>query len=825
MRLVPAALAVWAVMLMGLGFGPVGGGVATAGAGVVAAIALWKGRRPWLLAAAGCAAAAGLVIVAHTLAVGLHPLRALADRGAAVTLHVVVDDDPRAVRASAYGSQTGEPSMVVVPATLTGASADDTDWTLGGSVVLLAPHEGWHGLLPGQALTAEGLLVPADRADLTIAVLRVRGPPQHVLAPPWWQGVAATLRAGLREAAAAALTPSGAGLLPGLAVGDTSVLSAKVEADFRAAGLTHLLAVSGANLAIVSGAVVGLLTLLGAGPRFAAGVGAVALVGFVVLVRPSPSVLRAGVMAAIVLLALGAGRSRAAVPALAAAVLVLLVVDPSLAVDVGFALSVTATAALVLLAPGWARRLQQRGLARWPAEALAVSVAAFVVTAPIVAGLNGELNLVAVVANLLAAPAVAPATVLGVLAALVSPLGAPVATAVAWTSTPAVWWLVFVADQAAAVPGATLPWVEGVVGALLLVGVLVVVVALARSRAVRALMIALAVGAALVLVPSRLRPPGWPPEAWSVVACDVGQGDAIVLATGVPGWAVLVDAGPEEGLVDACLRRLGVHHLAMVVLSHLHADHVGGIAGAVRGRGVGAIALGPVHEPRWALGVVRKAAADARAPLVALAKGTRLRWPALTVDVIGPVHPAGEVDAEDGAAVNDGSLVLRLGTPAGTVLLTGDAEVAAQSDLLAAGAGLQADVLKLPHHGSRSTSSAFLRAVGARTVLVSVGAGNRYGHPNLRLLGELERAGARVRRTDLSGDLAVIGGAGGLALVARGDPLPARRRRCPGVRPSGRRCVRRGRPAPRAPPSSWRARWRWGRPGRLRRRGSSGRPR
>ncbi|MEJ3652705.1 ComEC/Rec2 family competence protein [Actinomycetes bacterium KLBMP 9759] len=800
MRLVPAALAVWAVMLVGLGFGPIGGGVATAVAGAVAAVALRRGRRPWLLAAAGCAAAAGVVIAAQALSLELHPLRALAERGAAVSVDVVVSDDPRPVRASAYGARPGEPSTVVVPATLTGASGDDTRWTLRGAVVLLAPHEGWHGLLPGQALTAEGLLAPAERADLTIAVLRVRGPPQHVLAPPWWQRTAATLRTGLREAAAAALSPTGAGLLPGLAVGDTSALTAEVEDDFRAAGLTHLLAVSGANLAIVSGAVLGLLTLLRADPRFAAGLSTVALVGFVVLVRPSPSVLRAGVMAAVVLLALGAGRARAAVPALAAAVLVLLMAEPSLAVDVGFALSVTATAALVLLAPGWTRRLQRRGLARWPAEALAVSVAAFVVTAPIVAGLNGELNPVAVVANLLAAPAVAPATVLGVLAALVSPLGAPVAAAVAWTSTPAVWWLVHVADHAAAVPGATLPWVDGVIGAVLLVGVVVAVVVLARSRAVRALMIALAVGAALVLVPSRLRPPGWPPEAWSVVACDVGQGDALVLATGVPGWAVLVDAGPEEGLVDACLRRLGVHHLAMVVLSHLHADHISGIAGAVRGRGVGAIALGPSREPRWALGAVRRAAAEARAPLVALATGTRLRWPALTVDVIGPVHPAGDVDPEDGTAVNDGSLVLRVGTPAGTVLLTGDAELAAQSDLVATGADLRADVLKLPHHGSRSTSSAFLSAVGARAVVVSVGAGNRYGHPNLRLLAALERAGATVRRTDRSGDLAVVGapGTGGLALVARGDPLPARRRRCPDARCG----IRRGRPAPRAPPSS-----------------------
>jgi competence protein ComEC len=111
-------------------------------------------------------------------------------------------------------------------------------------VLLIAPAYEWAALLPGQAATAEGLLAPAGRRDLTVAVLRVRGPPREVSAPPWWQHAAGGLRAGLREAAGV-LPPGPGGLLPGLAVGDTSRLTAEVEADFRAAGLTHLLAVSG----------------------------------------------------------------------------------------------------------------------------------------------------------------------------------------------------------------------------------------------------------------------------------------------------------------------------------------------------------------------------------------------------------------------------------------------------------------------------------------------------------------------------------------------------------------------------------------------------
>jgi len=781
LRLVPAALAVWAVVLVGIGLGPVAGVVVLLGCLLLAAVAAapvargvgWAGA---VVAAAGCAAAAALVVTAHVLLVERHPLREPAERGAAAGLRVVVTDDPRPIRTPGYGARPHEASRVLVPARLERAEVGDGVWTAGGRVLLIAPAAEWVALLPGQSATAEGLLAPAGRRDLTVAVLRVRGPPEEVGAAPWWQDAAGGLRAGLREAAAV-LPPASAGLLPGLAVGDTSALTGEVDDDFRAAGLTHLLAVSGANLAIVAGAVLALLRLLRADPRLAAVVSAVAVIGFVVLARPSPSVVRAAAMAAVVLLALAMGRGRSAVPALAAAVLVLLLADPALAVHPGFALSVLATAALVLLAPGWSEALQRRGTPRWAAEAVCVPAAAFLATAPLVAGLNGEVSLVAVVANLLAVPAVAPATVLGVLAAVVSPLSAPLAQACAWVAGPAVGWLVLVADRAAAVPGSVLPWPAGLLGAVLLGLLAVALLWLGRSPRWRALLLAVALGLALVLVPTRVAPPGWPPAGWSVVACDVGQGDAVVLATGRPGWVVLVDAGPEAGPVDACLDRLGVRGIALVVLSHLHADHVGGLAGALRDRAVGGVAVGPVREPDWALRDVAEAAAGTTAPLVALAAGHRLEWPGLVLDVLGPRHPDGFVDGEDGTAVNDGSLVLRARTPAGTVLLTGDVELAAQADLLASGVDLRADVLKMPHHGSRYTSAAFLAAVAPRAVLVSVGAGNRYRHPDPGLIGSLERAGAAVRRTDTAGDIALVGqpGEGNLQLVSRRSPLPAQR--------------------------------------------------
>jgi competence protein ComEC len=226
-----------------------------------------------------------------------------------------------------------------------------------------------------------------------------------------------------------------------------------------------------------------------------------------------------------------------------------------------------------------------------------------------------------------------------------------------------------------------------------------------------------------------------------------------------------------------------VRGIALLLVSHLHADHMGGIDGAMRDRPTSGVAVGPVRDQGWTMRKVAGAATAAGAPVVELVAGRTLTWPALRIDVLGPVHPARSVDAEDGTGVNDTSLVLRARTPAGTVLLTGDVELAAQADLLASGVDLRADVLKVPHHGSRYSSRAFLNAVRPRAALVSVGAGNTYRHPNPALMELLDGSGVRVARTDQGGDTAVVAapdadrdGRPDLALVTRGDPMPAPRR-------------------------------------------------
>jgi competence protein ComEC len=566
------------------------------------------------------------------------------------------------------------------------------------------------------------------------------------------------------------LDPEPAGLLPGLVVGDTDRLSRQVESEFKTAGMSHLLAVSGSNLAIVCVAVLLLLRAFRVGPRGSAAGAMVALVGFVVLAGPEPSVLRAGVMGAVGLLALAIGRERAALPALGTAVIVLVLWDPAMAVSFGFALSVLATAGLVLLAPRWADRLEARGVPRGMAEALVVPAAAHLVTAPVVAGMAGQVSLVSVVANLLAAPVVAPATVFGVLAALVAPLLPWVAELLVRLAGPEADWLILVARHGSRVPGAVIGWPGGWWGGLLLVLCVLLLIAALRRRRLRVLVGAALTGLLAVLVPIKVISPGWPPPGWAMVACDVGQGDALVLATAEEGRAVVVDTGPEPGPLAACLDRLDVSRVPLVVLSHLHADHVGGLDAVLADHAVGAVAVGPAREPGWAWKEVRSKAAAAGVPLVQLDAGQRLEWPGLSMEVLAPsgkeVMPA---DGADGTEINNSSVVLRATTPAGRILLTGDVELETQAHLLNARTDMSAEVLKVPHHGSRYTMPELFAAVRPRIAVVSVGAGNRYGHPSPETLRALDHAGTLVLRTDEDGDAAIVPGGSGPRAVTRGS--------------------------------------------------------
>ncbi|WP_370966225.1 ComEC/Rec2 family competence protein [Amycolatopsis sp. cg9] len=780
MRLVPAALVCWLAALAGLLLGwwtAVATGLASA---VLAGLVLWRVRdRPRVPSAAAALLVLGLVAagpVAWRIRDAQHdPLLAEAAQGLPAVLRVVVAERPKPVRGAGYADRQAGARSVVLAADVRTASVDGRPVPSSGRVLLLAPVAQWASLLPGQEVTVPGLLMPPRGSDLTVAVLSVRGPPGEPGPAPWWQRMAAGLRAGLHDRCQV-LPDEPAGLLPGLVLGDTSGLSPRVEQEFVTAGLAHLTAVSGGNLAVACGAVLLLLRLLRLGPRLSAVAAGACLAGFLVLVGPEPSVLRAGVMAAVALLALALGRRGSALPALAFAVCLLVVVDPAMATDFGFALSVCATAGLVLLAPRWAGGLVRRGVPPGVAEGLAVPLAAFLVTAPVLAGMAGSVSLVSVLTNVLAAPVVAPATVLGVLATVTGPWWPGAGEFLVHLADPEARWLITVARHGARAPGAVIAWPGGWWGGLLAAAVLGVLVLAARRRQARLLMAVLAACALVVLVPVRVLAPAWPPRNWAVVECDVGQGDAVVLATAEPGRAVVVDTGPEPGPVDECLHRLAVDRIPLLVLSHLHADHIGGLASVFDGRAVGGIAVGAGRAPEWAWRQVAAEAERQAVPLVELNPGERLAWPGLSLDVLGPRYVPARSAGQDGTAINNSSVVLRADTPAGRVLLTGDVELAAQADLLADIGDLKAEVLKVPHHGSRYSLPSFLAAVAPRVALVSVGAGNTYGHPSKSTMDTLTALGALVTRTDADGDTAVVADTAGPAVARRGEPRGPPRR-------------------------------------------------
>jgi competence protein ComEC len=778
-RLLPAAGAAWAAAYLALGW-PSHRSVLIAGLAALLAVTgllLGRGWAVVLAAAAGCAAACLLATGLRVAARDGSPLATLAHGHASAELRLTVVDDPRplAVRGTALGGP-----RVLVPVRADRITAGGRSWRLSARLLVLAPADGWQALLPSQRLAAHGLLSPPLGGDLTVAVLTVHTPPGAIGRPSAVQRIAGRLRAGLRQAASG--LPAGAGaLLPGLVVGDTSTMDPVLTQEFRTTGMSHLVAVSGANVVFVVGAVLLPLRLLRVGPKLSAAVAASALIGFVVLARPTPSVLRAATMGGLALAALAVGRSRPVFPALATCVLGLLLWQPELARAPGFALSVLATAGLVVLAPVWAERMQARGMPRAAAEALAVSAAACLVTAPVLAARGGTISTVSIPANLLAAPAVPPATVLGVLAAVLSTVWAAGAHCVACVAAVPAGWIVAVAEHGSALPAAAVAWPGGLPGGALLAGVLVALMWLARHGAARQVVLAVSVGALVVSLPAHVLNPAWPPRGWLLVACDVGQGDALALSTG-PGSAIVVDSGPDPVAVDGCLRRLGIRRVPLLVLTHLHADHINGLPGVFHARQVGAVEVGPLHEPAWAWQSVQATARANRVDLLAGSVGEVREVAGVRMTVLAPHHVFHGTRSDP----NNSSLVLRVVIRGHVVLLTGDAEVEAQRDLLTEDPGdLPAEIMKVPHHGSAYSDRDFLAAVHARLGIISVGAHNDYGHPSALLLAELARLGVRAVRTDLSGDIAVRDQDGRLEVVTRSRAPPhvagATRRRNPAL--------------------------------------------
>jgi competence protein ComEC len=506
LRLLPPVAAGWAATWLGLSLPPAPTLVAAGGLALCGFYGMAQARRraadhplgveplavtacTTLLVAAGLALSAALHVAA-----GSHgPVPGLAAQSAIVGTALTVTGDPRRIAPTTGPSKSGEPPrparrliLIMVPVRITDVTTSDgTHYAVGDSATVMArihapaDEQIWLGLLPSQHLLVTGKLVPPRDAGRDAALLIADRAPQVTGGPSLIQGAAGRLRADLREAASG-LPAEEAGVLPALAVGDTSHEPPDLADALKRTGLTYLTVVSGENLVFASAALIPLARWVGLRGRAVTGAGFLLVVGFTVLARPGPPMVRATVMSLLNCAAALSGRRFRALSTMAAAVLVLLLIDPWLALTYGFALSVAATAGLLIAAPGWCDRLLDRGVPLWIAGPAATTAAAEVFCEPLLVTFSGSLPLIAVPANVLAVPAAPVATVLGIGAMAADEVWPPFGHAVAWIAQWPVRWICLVARTWARMPGASVAWPSGLGGCFALLAAYVGAYALIR---------------------------------------------------------------------------------------------------------------------------------------------------------------------------------------------------------------------------------------------------------------------------------------------------------------------------------------------------------
>ncbi len=593
----------------------------------------------------------------------------------------------------------------------------------------------------GRYLTHRGFA-----ASLAASTVRYLGPPSGPVVR-----AAEGLRSAFRGSLQRVFPPKEAGLMMGLTLGDTSRLDPGVEEDFKATGLTHLLAVSGENLAMFLAPLLGLAMWLGAGSRARLAVGLAGVAFFALLTRAEPSVLRASAMALLTMLGIFLGRPRSVGAILGGSVLALLATNPTLVYAVGFQLSVAATAGMALLGTPIADRL--RILPRGLALAAGTTIAAQGGVSPVLLYYFGWVPTVTIGANVLAYPAIGPGMLLGLLAAATGLAWRGLGVLVARLALIPLRYLEALAHRLAKAPLPTITTTTGRIVPMLIGLALVAALGwwFARPRRVPARVTLALVLLAPVLVWSRAFAAG-APGALTVIFFDVGQGDSALIRSPA-GAQILIDGGPDATEVATKLASLGVHRLDLMVATHPHADHVAGL---------------PVVLSRVPVGLVVDPGCAGSSPFYADflravgASGVPFRHPRagdefhvadVDFEVLGPEHCWNGTDSDP----NNDSLVLLMRDGDASVLFTGDAQQENQTDLLRDERPLlRAMVLKVPHHGGATSLPAFFRAVHARIAVVSVGQPNRYGHPNPGVIALLVRDGMRVFRTDRLGDVTVV---------------------------------------------------------------------
>jgi competence protein ComEC len=473
---------------------------------------------------------------------------------------------------------------------------------------------------------------------------------------------------------------------------------------------------------------------------------------FVALCRTEPSVLRAAAMGLVALAALGSGSRAAGVRNLAVASMILLLLDPFLSRSIGFTLSLLACAGIVWWARSWTV-IMNRWLPVIIAESIAVPLAAQLATIPLVAAISDRVSVAGVVANALAGPFVAPATVLGFAAAGASLISGTLAAVLgfgaAWSAQVIIW----IATAGSQLPGSewhlkatplTLAWV----------GIASLLLGLSMAHVLSRPWLSILLAAVMIIcLGGAPRQPGWPPRDWVMVACDVGQGDGLVVRAGRRS-AIVVDTGPAPAAMRVCLDRLRITRVPLLIITHFHADHVVGLTGALQRRRIGQLWLSPLAPPGRLTAVVSRQAGQLRIPMNAPLPGTRASVGEAELQVLGPVHHVA-VEQDESSKQNDSSLVIMVEVRGVRLLLTGDVEPPGQQAILATGADLRADVLKIPHHGSAQQDPEFFAATHARIAIASAGVDNDYGHPAPATVQLARSAGMTFLRTDQHGSVAV----------------------------------------------------------------------
>jgi competence protein ComEC len=747
-RLAPAAAAAWlaaACQWLGWGWLPlVGLGVAL-GVGL-----LRRAARPATVVA--IAAALAGTLAGWGAAVAAAPVRqAVGDHA---TLAATVETD------AAPGGAGPTKGLWRVELAVT-----VTDGTATRARVVVWGGDSWRQMVRGQHVIIEGKLAPATGGA---AALMWRPTVETVSPPRGLAAAVAALRGGLREATDGLperLRP----LTRGMVIGDDSGMSADQRAQMSLAGLTHLTAVSGSHFAIVLVAMSALLRLVVQGlfawglldqrlrkhsRRVVACVTGASMGLLVCVVFPEPSVMRAATMAAVICVALWWGRPAQALPALSAGVVAVAVLDPRLACEPGFVMSAAAVAAIALWAPALAARLE-RVVPAIVAHPLAVCVTAQAAVLPLLALIDGGVGPWSIAANLAVGWCAAPVTLIGLCALLVAPLSPPLAHVFATIAGWSAWPVDAVARTVTELPGAQLVVPPGAWGAAASGIVVALVVTLTFATRLR---LGLPVLASLLVIGGIAVPlaPRWfanvGPGNWLVVACDVGQGDGMLLRSG-PRSAVVIDVGAEGGPGSACLARYGVTRIDLLIITHPHADHEGAVPQV--------LARVPVKQA-WI------SPAEGEQPTAAT-RALRVDGVPVTVvhtgqtAVIGDVRVAVLAPDRDGVGegstgLNDASVVTVSTVGGVTVLGLGDLEHEGQRALAARLSPLVVDVVKVPHHGSDRQEAALAQLVTARVAVVSVGAGNTYGHPAPDALALWGGRASLVLRTDHCGDIVVVEG-------------------------------------------------------------------